>query len=185
MAATQFCKINEPHRLITPGSVAIISVGNGDKDNLFSVAWNMPLRKEPPMVAILCGKRHYSYQFINETGEFGMNIPDATIAKQVINAGKISGFDVDDKFDHLGLNRQKSEKILAPLVREAIARMECRVSRIDDMGSSVLVIAQILRAEAREDYWKDGLWNFGSGLQLIHHMGGNKFAVSEKSITVE
>lgn len=184
MASKQYREIENPHRLITPGSVALISVGNGSKDNLFPVAWNMPLRKDPPMVAILSGKRHYSYQFINETGEFGFNIPDVTIAKQVIKAGKISGSEIDDKFDYVDLQRQKAGKIKAPLVAEAIARLECRVSKVEDMGSSVLIIAQILRSEVREDCWKDDQWDFSNGLQLIHHLGGNNFAVSDKSIAV-
>ncbi|MFP4546618.1 MAG: flavin reductase family protein [Fidelibacterota bacterium] len=185
MTSKQYLEIENPHRLITPGSVAVISVGNGRKDNLFSVAWNMPLRKEPPMVAILAGKGHYSYSFINETGEFGFNIPDISIAKQVIKAGKVSGSEIDDKFDYVGLERQKAGKIKAPLLAEAIARLECRVSKVEDMGSSVLLIAQILRSEVREDCWKDNQWDFSNGLQMIHHMGGNKFAVSDKSIAVE
>ncbi len=62
----------------------------------------MPIRKNPAMVAILSGKRHYSYKFMQETGEFGINIPDATIAKQVIQCGKVSGYEMKDKFSEFG-----------------------------------------------------------------------------------
>ncbi len=180
-----YTETKTPHRLITPGCVSLITVGNGDQDNLFSVAWTTALRKTPPMVGILCGKRHYSYQFINETGEFGLNIPDATIAKSVIQAGKVSGHEVADKFVHVDLTKSESQQIKAPLVQEAIARMECRVSQVNDMGGSVFFIAQILRAEVRDDCFADSHWNFDNGLQLIHHLGGNRFAVSERSLTID
>ena len=57
------------YRLLNPGAVALISVGDGKADNLFSVTWNMPLRREPGMVAMLSGKGHLSYPFIQKTGE--------------------------------------------------------------------------------------------------------------------
>jgi len=34
------------YRLLNPGAVALISVGDGKADNLFSVTWNMPLRRD-------------------------------------------------------------------------------------------------------------------------------------------
>ena len=72
------------YRLLNPGAVALISVGDGKVDNLFSVTWNMPMRRDPGMVAILSGKRNFSYPIIERTGEFGMNIPDAGIVDAVL-----------------------------------------------------------------------------------------------------
>lgn len=180
-----FVSVDNPHRLLTPGCVTLISVGDGRDKNIFPVAWTMPLRKAPPMLAILSGKSHFSYKFIKKTGEFGLNIPDKSIAKEVIKSGKISGKDVGDKFKHTGLTPISSSKIKAPLIEEAIARMECRVSQVTDMGSSAILIAQIIRVEVRSDCYNDGKWDFSQGLELIHHMGGNEFAISDHSITVQ
>lgn len=184
MSNNNYINVDQPHRLLTPGSVTLISVGNGEEDNLFAVAWTMALRKEPPMVAIESGKSHYSYKFIQETGEFGLNIPDITIAKNVIECGKISGHEINDKFSHVGLNKIKPDKIKAPLVKEAVSRMECRVSQIYNLGSSALIIAQIINAEVRTDCFANGKWNFDNGLELLHHMGGSEFAVSDHAIEV-
>ena len=123
-------------QLINHGPVVLISVGDGNKDNLFTVAWNMPLRKEPPMVAIESGKSHYSYDFIVRTGEFGINVPCARIVDKVLAAGKVSGATVDDKFGHVGLTRQVASSIKAPLVAEAVANLECRVCQVVDLGAS-------------------------------------------------
>ena len=185
MGNKDYKSVKNPHRLLTPGCVTLISVGNSDESNLFPVAWTMAVRKAPPMVAILSGKSHYSYKFIQETGEFGLNIPDITLAEAVLKSGKISGAEVDDKFSYAGLTPQTAQAIKAPLVSEAVARMECRIAQIDNLGASALIIAQILQAEVREDCFDNGKWNFANGLELIHHMGGNEFSVCDHSIEIK
>ncbi len=171
------------YRLINPGAVVIISVGDGSQDNLFSVTWNMPLRRDPGMLAILSGKRHYSYPFIERTGEFGVNIPGAEIVDAVLGCGRTTGSKVPDKFERFGLTRRKADTIKAPLVNEAVGNLECRVCQVVDMGASSLLIAQILAAHVAEDHFKDGGWCYDNGLELVHHLGGDKFAVSTREIT--
>ncbi len=119
---------------------------------------------------------------IKRTGEFGINIPDSSLADAVIYCGKNSGRDVPDKFAGAGLARVEGKEIAAPMVAEAAARIECRISQVVDMGYSSILIANILYAEVREDYYSDGAWNFGGGLELIHHLGGSEFAVSGRSL---
>jgi flavin reductase (DIM6/NTAB) family NADH-FMN oxidoreductase RutF len=170
------------YRLLNPGSVVLITVGDGNKDNLFTVTWNMPIRKDPGMVAILSGKSHYSYPFIVDTGEFGMNVPDISIVDAVLGCGTFSGRDVEDKFSRFGLTRQKAQKINPPLVKEAVAHLECRVCQMVDLGASSLIIGQIVAAAADPRHFQKGEWNFDNGLQLIHHLGGDRFCVSDKVI---
>ncbi len=61
MNAKRYIEAGNPHRLLTPGPVLLITAGDGSDDNIFSVAWSMPLRKAPPMAAILSGKGHYTH----------------------------------------------------------------------------------------------------------------------------
>jgi flavin reductase (DIM6/NTAB) family NADH-FMN oxidoreductase RutF len=170
------------YRLLNPGCVVLISVGDGKQDNLFPVTWNMPVRKEPGMVAILSGKRHFSYSLIANTGEFGVNVPDVSLADAVLGCGTVSGRSVKDKFARFGLSRQKAKKIKPPLVEEAIAHLECRVCQVVDLGPSSLVIGHILFAAVDPRHFQKGEWNFDNGLQLIHHLGGDRFCVSDKVI---
>jgi len=173
------------YKMLNPGAVALISVGDGKTDNLFSVTWNMPVRRDPGMVAILSGKRHYSYPFIERTGEFGVNIPHGGIVDAVLGCGRTTGSKVPDKFARFGLTRQPAEKIKAPLVAEAVANVECRLCQVIDLGQSSLLIAQILAAQASPEHFKDGEWCFDNGLALLHHLGGDRFAVSEREISAQ
>jgi flavin reductase (DIM6/NTAB) family NADH-FMN oxidoreductase RutF len=169
-------------RLINHGPCVLVSVGDKKRDNLFTVAWNMPVRKDPPLVAIESGKRHFSYGFIARTGEFGLNVPTLDIAEKVLAAGKISGADVDDKFARVGLTRESASSIKPPLVAEAVANLECRVCQVVDLGASALLIAQVVDARADEAAFQDGEWKLCNGLRLLHHLGGNAFSVTEREI---
>ena len=176
--------LSDATRLINHGPCVLITVGDSLRDNLFTVAWNMPIRKNPPMVAIESGKSHFSYDFIKRTGEFGINVPCARIVEKVLAAGRVSGQTLDDKFAVVGLTRQEATSIKAPLVAEAVANLECRVCQVVDLGASSLLIAQVLDAVADKDSFKDGAWNFENGLELLHHLGGSSFAVSNTRIDI-
>ncbi len=170
------------YRLLNPGSVVLISVGDGERDNLFPVTWNMPVKKDPGTVALLSGKRHFSYPFIEETGEFGINIPDASLVNALYGCGTTSGRNVPDKFGRFGLTRQAAEQIKAPLVAEAVANLECRVLQLVDLDTASLIVAEILGAVASVDHFVDGNWTFANGLKLLHHLSGKRFCISENEL---
>ena len=170
------------YSLLNPGCVVIVSCGDETKDSLFSVTWNMPIRKDPSMVAILAGKGHYSYSFIKKTGEFGINIPASSLVDAVLGCGTTSGHKGVDKWERFGLSRQKAQKIKAPLINETFANLECRISQIVDMGASSLLMAQIVSAQVDDQYFADGKLVFDGNLELLHHLGGDRFCVSNKMI---
>jgi len=169
------------YRLLNPGSVVIVSVGDAERDNLFAVTWNMPVRKDPPMLALLSGKRHFSYPFIARTGELGINVPDASLADVVYGCGTTTGRKEPAKFARFNLTRQPSKRIKVPLVAEAVANLECRVAQIVDLGASALIVAQVLAASAATDHFRDGMWRFDRGLRLLHHLSGKQFCVSDRA----
>ncbi len=171
--------LESAYRLLNPGPVVIVSVADSERDNLFAVTWNMPVRKDPPMLALLSGKRHFSYPFIERTGEFGINIPDRSLIDAVYGCGTTTGRKERDKFARFGLTRQPAERIKVPLVAEAVANLECRVAQVVDLGASALVIAQVLAGSAATDHFRDGGWRFDRGLELIHHLSGKQFCLSQ------
>jgi flavin reductase (DIM6/NTAB) family NADH-FMN oxidoreductase RutF len=173
-------KLNEAYRLVNPGVVVLVSVGDGEQDNLFAVGWNVPARKDPPMLALTVGKRHHSWPFIEEMGELGVNVPDASLANQVLGCGKTTGREEPDKFARFGLTRQPAKKIKAPLVENALANLECRVNQVVDLGESALLVAQVVHAVATTEHFRDGHWQFDRGLCLLHHLSGDRFCTSDE-----
>jgi flavin reductase (DIM6/NTAB) family NADH-FMN oxidoreductase RutF len=164
--------------LLNPGPVTLVSVSDGGRDNLFAVTWAMPVRKDPPMVAILSGKRHFSYPIIERTGEFGISVPDRSLVDAVYGCGTTTGAKESDKFARFQLSRQPSSRIKAPLVAECVAGLECRVVQVVDLGASAMLLAQVLEAAASVEHFRDGHWRFDNGLELLHHLSGQRFCVS-------
>jgi len=172
------------YRLLNPGSVLMVTVGDGERDNIFAVTWNMPVRKDPPMAAILSGRRHHSYDFIRRTGEFALNVPGDSLARAVYRVGTESGANVADKFRSAGLHRKKSRIIHTPLVGQSLAALECRVCQVVDLGASSLLIANILAAWSDPEFFDGENWRFDRGPGLLHHLGDNAFCVSREIKTI-
>ncbi len=170
------------YKVLNPGCVVLVSCGDGERDNLFAVTWNMPVRKNPPLLALLSGKGHFSYPIIERTGELGINVMDAGHVDAVLGCGRTSGKTEPDKFARFELTRQRPTTITAPLVDEAIATLECRVERIVDLEVSALIIARITAAAADPRHFVDGGWSFDNGLRLLHHLTGSRFCTSEGEI---
>ena len=185
MTKSRIEPLSNAYRLINPGVVVLVSVGNSSASNVCTVAWNFPVRKDPGLMGIVIGKRHHSYPFIAQTGEFAINVPDASLADAVLGCGSVSGRDVSDKFARFGLQRAPATYIQAPLVEEAIANIECRVCQVVDLGASALLLAQVVDAVADDRHFQDGRWTFANGLQLLHHLGGSEFAISSDVVTAK
>ena len=64
-----------------------------------------------------------------------------------------------------------------------MAHLECRVCQVVDLGASSLLLAQVLEATAATEHFQNGRWLFSNGLQLIHHLGGDQFAISDRAVT--
>jgi len=182
MARNPIEPLSQAYRLLNPGSCVIVSVGDGEADNLFAVTWNMPVRKDPPMLALVSGKRHHSYGFIARTGELAVNIMHANHADALYGAGTYKGSKVKDKWEKVGLTRESATAIEAPLVAEAIAALECRVCQVVDLGASALLVAQIVAASAHPEHWQDGAWCWENGLKLLHHQSGTEFVTSAEPL---
>jgi flavin reductase (DIM6/NTAB) family NADH-FMN oxidoreductase RutF len=95
----------------------------------------------------------------------------------------VSGAKEPDKFGRFGLTRQPATRIKAPLVTECVANLECRVCQLVDLGTSTLIVAQILAAVADTRHVQRGQWSFDNGLRLLHHLSGSRFCVSGEAIT--
>ncbi len=168
----------DAYRILNPGPVLVISVGDGDRDNLFAVTWNMVVRKDPPMMAMLSGKGHHSYPFIESTGQFAANVLHADRADAILGSGSYSGKRVEDKWSIIGLTREPATRIAAPLVAESVASLECEVQQVVDLDRSALIIAQVVAATVDTDHFQGGNWTFEQGLQIPHHLSGSRFCTS-------
>jgi len=130
---------------------------------------------EPPLVGCIVSDRNYSYGLLQASGECVIAIPTVELAEQVVGCGNCSGAETD-KFATCGLTPIAATEVVAPLVAECFANLECRVvddSMVERYG---LFVLEVVRA------WIDPAVK---NPETIHHRGRGRFMVSGKTITFE
>jgi flavin reductase (DIM6/NTAB) family NADH-FMN oxidoreductase RutF len=79
------------------------------------------------------------------------------MVKEVEFLGSTSGSEHMDKLAAAGLRYRKDEESGVPLLEDAVAYLVCKVSESVSVGDHELLVADVLRAVANDDfqeYWK-------------------------------
>ncbi len=123
--------------------VLIASKNNEGLSNIFTVAWTGTICTNPPMLSISIRKNRLSYEYINETKEFTLNIPSYSLVKETDFCGVKSGRDID-KIKELNLTMKESSNIKAPYINECPISLECKVKSVIELGTHDLFMAEVL-----------------------------------------
>jgi len=169
--------VSKFYRLINHGPCVLLTSGKDDRINVAPAAWFTTVTEAPPLLALPVAERHYTSELIRETREFALNIPSDDMLYAVIYTGKSSGRN-EKKMAMAGLTPKPGVKIGTPYIRQCIGHIECQVKDILPYGDSLLFIANVLYAEARQvlfdDYW------ITERARTIHHLGSAYFATTGK-----
>ena len=93
----------KPGNMLNPVPAVMVSVADEDhRPNIITVAWAGTICTNPPMVSISVRPSRYSYDIIEKTGEFVINLTTEKLARACDYCGVVSGRDVD-KFAKTGL----------------------------------------------------------------------------------
>ncbi|MQN01151.1 MAG: flavin reductase family protein [Lachnospiraceae bacterium] len=142
----------KPGNMLYPLPAVLVSTrGTDGTDNLFTVAWTGTICTNPPMLYISVRKSRFSYKALHETHEFGLNLTTEKLVRAVDYCGVVSGRD-HDKFNDCHLTKEKADKINVPLVAESPVTIECRIVEEKELGSHVMMIADVLAVHADTRY---------------------------------
>lgn len=110
---------------------------------------------EPPSVMVGVIPENLTYRLIEDSGEFGINIPTKDQLDKARLCGSISGRD-HDKFSKGALTPQKAMAIDSFLIKECPVNLECRVvHKINYPGSHAWFIGKIESVHIAEGYTRD------------------------------
>ena len=142
----------KPGNLLYPVPAVLVSAADKDgNSNLITVAWAGTICSDPPMLSISVRPERYSYYMIRETGEFVVNLTTEELVRAVDFCGVKSGRDTD-KWKETGLTPEKASVVNVPLVRQSPVNLECRVLRVDELGSHHMFVAQVVAVDVDEKY---------------------------------
>lgn len=142
----------KPGNMLYPLPAVMVSVTDGEgNDNIITVAWAGTVCTNPPMVSISVRPTRFSYDMICKTKEFVLNLTTEELAYATDYCGVRSGREVD-KFQKLHLTKEKADHVKAPMIGEAPVNIECKVKKIEKLGSHHMFLAEVVAVHADEAY---------------------------------
>jgi flavin reductase (DIM6/NTAB) family NADH-FMN oxidoreductase RutF len=173
-------EFSSAYRLLHPMHTVLVScVGKTGKPNVLPLAWAMPTSHDPPLVAISMGLNRYSHALIEETLEFVINLPTVDIVNETLACGRTSG-KTSDKFSETGLTPLPAKKVKAPIIKECVAHLECKLHSQLKTGDHTVFVGEIIEAYADEGVFTDK-YNIEKA-RMLYHLGGNVFATLDLKV---
>jgi flavin reductase (DIM6/NTAB) family NADH-FMN oxidoreductase RutF len=127
-----------------PCSVIILTARANDKQGAMTAS-SMYVSQVPPLLAVSISKTFATYQLIEKSKEFAINLIADSQQDLAGKFGSLHGFEVD-KFKEFGVKTETASVIKAPLIIGCFANIECRVktSLWDVEGDHAIYIAEVV-----------------------------------------
>jgi flavin reductase (DIM6/NTAB) family NADH-FMN oxidoreductase RutF len=155
--------------LIESGPVVLVTTNDGKKNNIMTISWTMVVDFSP-VFAMTTGPWNHSFAALSETKECVIAIPTVDMLDKVVGVGTCSGADTD-KFEKFMLTRVKGKHVKAPLIKECMANIECKV--IDIVKEHNIIILEGLAA-----YFDDSR----KEKRTVHAVGDGTFIVDGRKL---
>lgn len=156
--------LHKAFTLIEPGPVVWVTTHDGERPNVMTITWTMVL-DFTPRFALATGPWNHSYAALETTRACVLAIPDAPLLDKVVGVGTCSGRDTD-KFARFGLTPVAGRQVQAPLIKECLANIECRV--VDIVQAHGIVVLEGLVAHVSTGYQRR---------PMLHAVGDGTFVV--------
>lgn len=131
----------------------IVSSDKNGKPNVLTAGWAMHVSKKPQLLAVAITKKRYSYKLLRESKEFVFAIPNASMEKEALFCGTVSGKKVD-KIKELGMKTKSAKHIKLPLLSDCVVNMECKVTKEIELGDHVVFVGKVLAAYVSKKHKK-------------------------------
>ena len=141
--------------MLYPAPPALISCADTEgRSNIMTAAWAGTLCSDPVMVSVAIRPERHSHGMIMQTKEFVINLTTQELLYAADFCGVRSGRDVD-KFEYMHLTKLPSRLVGAPSIGESPVCLECRVERVENLGTHDLFIARVVQVSV-DDRYLDG-----------------------------
>ncbi len=142
----------KPSNMILPLPTLLVGTYNEDKSpNAMAAAWTAPCSQKPVCVGFAVRHSRKTWQNVQRTGAFTLNVPKASQAASVDFLGIVSGYDEPGKVARAGFEVAQAEEVDAPVIIDCPVVLECAVKKIVDLGSHLWVVGEVRCVLVDED----------------------------------
>lgn len=161
--------LNKAFTLMEPGPVVLVTTHDGQKNNIMTISWTMVM-DFTPVFAIVTGDWNHSFAALRKNRECVIAIPTVDMLDKVVGIGTCSGADMD-KFAKFKLTPVQGQFVGAPLIKECLANIECKVIDIVEKHNIVVLegVAAYIDTERKEK-------------RTVHAVGDGTFIVDGRKI---
>jgi flavin reductase (DIM6/NTAB) family NADH-FMN oxidoreductase RutF len=130
-----------------PNALALVGSRAGDEWNAMTTSWITQVAQEPVLIGIGIDTVAVTHRLIEEGGSFTVNLWDSENTRPFVKFSKPA------TKDGMALNGWPitEGKTGAPVFVDAIAWLECSVTKAVDCGSHTFFIGELVAAEIRDD----------------------------------
>ena len=165
----QVLELNKAFTLLESGPVVLVTTHDGQSDNIMTISWTMVM-DFTPVFALTTGAWNHSFVALKKSRECVIAFPTVDMLDTVVGIGTCSGADTD-KFAKFKLTPEPGKLVKAPLIKECLANIECKVIDIIEKHNIVVLegVAAYLDVERQEK-------------RMVHAVGDGSFIVDGRRI---
>jgi len=135
-------KLGKAFTLMESGPIVLVTTHDEQKDNIMTISWTMVM-DFTPVFAITTGDWNHSCAALRNNRECVIAIPTVDMLDRVVGIGTCSGKDTD-KFAKFKLTPVHGKLVKAPLIKECLANIECKL--IDTIEKHNIFVLQAVAA---------------------------------------
>ncbi len=166
-------KINfKAGNMLYPLPAVLVSVADKQGNtNILTIAWAGTVCTNPPMVSISVRPSRFSHHMLMESREFVINLTTKELVFATDYCGVKSGREVD-KWKELHLTPLASQEVAAPSIAESPVNIECKVERVEHLGSHDLFLASVVAVRVDNRYMdQNGSFHLEKAQPIVYSHG--------------
>ena len=135
-------------QLVVPRPIAMVSTRSPDGvNNIAPMSYYLPITGDPMLVGITMGLREdgelkHSYLNAMASGDFVINVTSEAFRDDIETVAMEGPPDVDE-FELAGWTPVPATKVSSPAIGEALARLECVVHQVVDLGTPGRIFGEV------------------------------------------
>jgi len=175
-----------PYRLlsgaVTPRPIAWVSSRGPAGENLAPYSFFNVVAVSPPVVMFApvatSDDPKDSLRNALETEAFAVNLVDEAVV-EAMNASSATLPSEETEFDVADVTPVDGDVVDAPRVAEAPVAFECELAEAVEVGSSMMVLGEVVRADVDEALLADGKFDV-TDYDAVGRMAGNRYATTRQ-----
>lgn len=155
-----------------PTPTTLVGAHVEKKVNFITISWLSVLNYEPPMIAIVLNKDHYTNNGIKENKTFSINIPSVDMVKATDYCSTVSGYDADkSKLFDIFYGSLKT----APMITECPLTLACKLVQTLEFATHDVFVGEIIEMYTDEQYMTHGHPDIKKINPIIYSHYDNKY----------